>query len=126
MTRIGAKEKSDSPLLPCNYFDLIGGTSTGGLIAVMLGPLRMDIKTCIAKYLELAPKIFPLEGYVSGSKIVKGYKAVRGKHRFDPKPMEFEVKKMVTEYLGERATEGDNTPLLFEASSNLDKPHCKM
>ena len=27
--------------LPCQYFDLIGGTSTGGLIALMLGRLGM-------------------------------------------------------------------------------------
>ena len=26
---------------PCDYFDLIGGTGTGGLIAIMLGRLRM-------------------------------------------------------------------------------------
>lgn len=26
---------------PCDYFNLMGGTSTGGLIAIMLGRLRM-------------------------------------------------------------------------------------
>lgn len=26
---------------PCDYFDLIGGTSTGGIIAIMLGRLGM-------------------------------------------------------------------------------------
>src|SRR5271170_3489133 len=30
--------------LPCEYFDLICGTSTGGLIAIMLGRLRMVCK----------------------------------------------------------------------------------
>jgi patatin-like phospholipase/acyl hydrolase len=29
------------PPLPCEYFDLICGTSTGGVIAIMLGRLRM-------------------------------------------------------------------------------------
>lgn len=48
---------------------MIAGTSTGGLIAVMLGVLKMDINQCIDAYLEMAPKIFPVEGMVSGSKL---------------------------------------------------------
>ncbi|KIO27730.1 hypothetical protein M407DRAFT_72780, partial [Tulasnella calospora MUT 4182] len=43
---------------PCDYFDLIGGTSTGGLIAIMLGRLRMSVQECIQVYENLARRIF--------------------------------------------------------------------
>ncbi|KAI2730261.1 hypothetical protein DTO013E5_6373 [Penicillium roqueforti] len=32
---------------PCKVFDLLGGTSTGGLIAIILGRLGMDVDECI-------------------------------------------------------------------------------
>ena len=32
---------------PCEYFDLIGGTGTGGMIAIMLGRLRMVRTWCL-------------------------------------------------------------------------------
>jgi patatin-like phospholipase/acyl hydrolase len=41
MDEIAHKKDDGRPALPCEYFDLICGTSTGGLIALMLGRLRM-------------------------------------------------------------------------------------
>jgi len=35
------RRKSGNCCLPCEHFDLIGGTSTGGLVAIMLGRLGM-------------------------------------------------------------------------------------
>jgi len=41
MEEIRRQTKAAKAPLPCEYFDLIGGTSTGGLIAIMLGRLGM-------------------------------------------------------------------------------------
>jgi len=41
MEEIGRRTKAAETPLPCECFDLIGGTSTGGLIAIMLGRLGM-------------------------------------------------------------------------------------
>lgn len=43
---------------PCDYFDMIGGTSTGGLIAIMLGRLEMTVEECIRAYKELSQAVF--------------------------------------------------------------------
>lgn len=57
--RLGRRKQSDhSPLKPCDYFDLIGGTSTGGIIAILLSRLRLDCKQCIGIYTKLAEQIF--------------------------------------------------------------------
>jgi len=53
------KKESDQPnLQPCDFFDLIVGTSTGGIIALMLGRLRMSIEECIQAYSALGEMIF--------------------------------------------------------------------
>ncbi len=48
----------ESPPKPCDHFDMIGGTSTGGLIAVMLGRLQMTVDECISAYTSLFDKVF--------------------------------------------------------------------
>ncbi|KAF2623699.1 FabD/lysophospholipase-like protein [Macroventuria anomochaeta] len=57
------KADNENPPNPYDYFDLIGGTSTGGLIAVMLGRLGMTIDECRHAYLDLAAEAFELKNH---------------------------------------------------------------
>lgn len=43
---------------PCDVFDFIGGTSTGGIIAIMLGRLGLSVDDCIRAYRKVASKAF--------------------------------------------------------------------
>lgn len=54
----GAPATDTSPWLPCHYFDYMAGTSTGGLISIMIGRLRMNIDDCIRYYETLGEKVF--------------------------------------------------------------------
>ena len=58
LRRLMAAVDPDAPPKPCDYFDMIGGTSTGGLIAIMLGRLRMTIDECIDIYAMLSDRVF--------------------------------------------------------------------
>ncbi|KIW04623.1 uncharacterized protein PV09_04370 [Verruconis gallopava] len=83
MYRVGASmSPPNMNLQPYEYFDLIVGTSTGGIIAIMLGRLRMTIDECIAEYNKLGEKIFknrrgpPHEFMFSGSNLEHEIKGV--------------------------------------------------
>lgn len=43
---------------PYEVFDLIAGTSTGGIIAIMLGRLHMTIDECITAYEIVGKRVF--------------------------------------------------------------------
>ncbi|XHG05634.1 hypothetical protein AWENTII_008850 [Aspergillus wentii] len=60
MEKVRQYDLPNSPdaLRPCDYFDLIGGTSTGGLLAIMLGRLRMNLVACKMAYKTMASTIF--------------------------------------------------------------------
>ncbi|KZS88177.1 FabD/lysophospholipase-like protein [Sistotremastrum niveocremeum HHB9708] len=58
MTTIKEREHLPSVPEPWQYFDLIGGTSTGGIIALMLGRLKMPLKEVEKVYIEFGKHIF--------------------------------------------------------------------
>ncbi|KAI1460194.1 phospholipase [Annulohypoxylon moriforme] len=80
----------DTPPKPCDYFHLIGGTSTGGLIAIMLGRLRMTVADCITAYTQLSSNVFKKRRHrVSRRGNIQG--------RFDSRDLERAVKKILTQ-----------------------------
>ena len=102
---------------PCDYFDLIGGTSTGGcapsymdhyhdthkrlhsyrIVALMLGRLRMDVDTAIDSYNNLAqqvfsdPKRWPADGKFKATKLEEAIKSVVHDVTGDPEEPLLEV-----------------------------------
>ncbi|KAG8740353.1 hypothetical protein FRC10_004465 [Ceratobasidium sp. 414] len=58
MLRLKVYLGSEKDILPADFFDLIIGTSTGGIMALMLGRLRMGVDDCIKSYQQLSSKIF--------------------------------------------------------------------
>ncbi|KAG6809484.1 hypothetical protein H0H92_016063 [Tricholoma furcatifolium] len=58
MHRLKHLSSVDSVPKPCEYFDIIGGVGTGGVIALMLGRLRMPINVAIDKYVEFSKKVY--------------------------------------------------------------------
>ncbi|KAJ7479539.1 hypothetical protein FB451DRAFT_1556471 [Mycena latifolia] len=56
MYRIKNKLGLDITPAPCEYFELIGGSGTGGIVALMLGRLRMSIADTISACEKLHPQ----------------------------------------------------------------------
>ena len=72
---------------PCTYFDIIAGTSFGGVNAIMLGRLEYSVEHAIQKYDEFGQKAFGRKGSVE-SWAATGYPIV------DEKPLEDVFKDM--------------------------------
>ncbi|KAG7124123.1 Calcium-independent phospholipase A2-gamma like protein [Verticillium longisporum] len=96
----------DNPPKPCDYFDMIGGTNTGGLIAVMLGRLRMSVDECIAAFTSLCDGVFEKKKHHR----VRMNGKLRG--RFDSRALERAIKQILVR------TNHDENILLRDASSS--------
>jgi predicted acylesterase/phospholipase RssA len=92
--RLKKRPVSDNtPLKPCDYFDLIGGTSTGGIIAVLLGRLQLDCRQCIQIYTKVSQKIFRKDRSVTVGGVHVPYTTTR----FSGSVLEKSVKEALVE-----------------------------
>lgn len=91
--RIRSRDNNDLPH-PCDYFDLIGGTSTGGIIAILLGRLRLDVRDCIKIYLKMSAIIFRKDHSLR----IGTAKIPTGPNRFSAAVLESAVKIALKEY----------------------------
>ncbi|KAF2661847.1 FabD/lysophospholipase-like protein [Lophiostoma macrostomum CBS 122681] len=92
--RLGRRPQNDhSALKPCDYFDLIGGTSTGGIIAILLSRLRLDCKQCISIYSKLAEQIFKHDKSIK----LFGAKVPTGSTRFSGVVLERAIKSALVD-----------------------------
>jgi hypothetical protein len=76
---------SDKSRLPVDYFHMAAGTSTGGIIALMLMRLRMSVEDAIVEYNAIGPKVF-------------GTLAKSGEAKFPPEPLEDAIDDVISRY----------------------------
>lgn len=100
----------DDPPRPCDHFDMICGTSTGGLIAIMLGRLQMSVRECIVEYQKLSTSVFTKCQH----RVNIWKRELQG--RFDHKALEAGIKDLL------RRRGLDEDELLKEPNGN---PRCK-
>ncbi|KAL6174072.1 hypothetical protein ACJQWK_00222 [Exserohilum turcicum] len=84
------REFNENELLPCHYFDYMYGTSTGGLISVMLARLRMTVPQCLEIYRKVGHELFGHRRNVLPLAT-----------KYDHKPLEKAVQDIVRQYCKE-------------------------
>ncbi|KAA6408070.1 MAG: hypothetical protein FRX48_07811 [Lasallia pustulata] len=95
MTRVNKlrKARGEPAVKPFEVFDLIGGTSTGGLIAILLGRLEMDVDECIETYKCLLETIFKSKSLIPVT--IKG----KTKARFDSNILRQSIEDIIRKHI---------------------------
>lgn len=99
---------------PCDYFDLIAGTGTGGLIALMLGRLRLDLETCKDVYVRMTRRVFETDKTFAGIP----YRSTL----FKASKLEEAIRECVREHTIYEAEGNDTSPTSPTSTSNYAAP----
>ncbi|CAM1511722.1 Fc.00g092350.m01.CDS01 [Cosmosporella sp. VM-42] len=116
MRQVNKGRPSREHLEPWQVFDLIGGTSTGGIIAIMIGCLRMSLDDCEKAYVTMAEQIFQPKRSSLNPKRFVDY--IQARERFSSRSME----KVLKDIIGSQ-TGNQNTKLM---GTEQNDPACKV
>ncbi|KAK9413097.1 hypothetical protein SUNI508_12082 [Seiridium unicorne] len=97
----GKAPRRDQIPKPCDHFDLIVGSGTGGLIAIMLGRLRLDLETCKELYVRMTRMVFQTDKTIVGIP----YRSTL----FKASMLEQAIKEAVREHTASEAEGNDGT-----------------
>jgi hypothetical protein len=110
----GRAPRRDQIPKPCEHFDLIIGTGTGGLIAIMLGRLRLDLETCKEVYVRMTRKVFETDKTIAGIP----YRSTL----FKASKLEEAIKECVKEHTIFESEGNDGPPVLDEMNPSPMSP----
>ena len=101
-------------LRPCDYFDLICGTSTGGIIALLLGRLKLTVDEAMERYIMLSQSVFS----VDRAHLALWKRSKSGEPKFDEKILEQKMKETVSGCYGETEDSRLYDPLQVEGRAS--------
>lgn len=116
IVKVQEQRKATGPPKPCDVFDLIYSTSTGGIITLMLGRLRMSVQEVKYQYCVITEKVFghPKKGFG------------KGRDQFSATELEKVMKETIAEY-SSRITSGETgSPELKLLEGSQDTVGCKV
>ncbi|KAL9622655.1 MAG: hypothetical protein Q9160_002965 [Pyrenula sp. 1 TL-2023] len=116
MLKIQEQRNATSPPKPCDVFDLICGTSTGGVIALMLGRLRMSVQEVREQYCAITEEVFGRRKTGFG----------KARDQFSAKTMEDVMKETIAQYSSRMTASGMGDPELKLLEGSQDAVGCKM
>ncbi|KAI7464465.1 hypothetical protein KC357_g3977 [Hortaea werneckii] len=100
--------------LPCHYFDFIIGTSTGGLIALMLGRLRMSVAAAKSAYESLSNDVFGRRRHLKY-------------YQFSHRKLEEVIRRVVERHRLASDESSDGMTLMTDPRPDVDRkrPYCR-
>lgn len=127
MRRVQVKLGSEKPCLPVDFFELAAGTSTGGIIGIMLFRLRMSAEQACDQYYRIAEQVFSPKiwgwniSWLPGASYINSGKLLFQNSRFDAEPLRKAVDSVVGEFgldESDRKKKG-SAPLLHKTAGRM-------